>query len=128
MNKPPQSTEPTDVKQHRKEQKKIHKRTVCGEEVIYIFEHILKGWKTIRIYNTIKQTNPESNVTKRKVEQIASGNCKVYPSELTPAKYKHYQSLRNQVYYYNKSRHDEPTPQQQPPQTTDAPVCDAKII
>jgi hypothetical protein len=86
-------------KQERREKKKTMKRNATGEEVIYIFERILEGWKTIRIFNTIIQQNPESNIDKKWVEQIATGNCKVYLKELaTEEIYNYYLDLREKVY------------------------------
>ena len=41
------------IKKERRQKKKTLKRSATAEEVIYIFEKILEGWKTIRIYNTI---------------------------------------------------------------------------
>ena len=90
-------------KEERREKKRITKRDITGEEVIYIFEKFLEGWKTIRIYNTMIQQNPNSNVTKRKVEQVATGNCKVYDSELPPERYQNYITLREKVYEYRKN-------------------------
>ena len=89
-------------KELRKEKKKIEKRKISGEEVIFIFEKVLEGWKTIRIYNTIIQNNPDSEIDKKKTENIATGNCKVYESELSKEKYDYYMNLRNKVYEYNK--------------------------
>ena len=86
-------------KQERREKKKTMKRNATGEEVIYIFEKILEDWKTIRIFNTIIQQNPQSNIDKKWVEQIASGNCKVYLKELkTEERYNYYLELREKVY------------------------------
>jgi hypothetical protein len=90
-------------KEERREKKRITKRDITGEEVIYIFEKFLEGWKTIRIYNTMIQQNPNSNVTKRKVEQVATGNCKVYESELSPERFQIYLTLREKVYEYRKN-------------------------
>ena len=42
-------------KKERREKKKIAKRDVSCEDVIFIFEKVLEGWSTIRIYNTIRQ-------------------------------------------------------------------------
>ena len=39
---------------------------------------------------------------KKKVETISSGNCKVYPSELSDEKYSYYLSLREKVYNFHK--------------------------
>jgi len=85
-------------KELRREKKKIEKRKISGEEVIFIFEKVLEGWKTIKIYNTIIQQNPASNIDKKKVEVISSGNCKVYESELPKEKYEHYLKLREKIY------------------------------
>ena len=90
------------MKKERREIKRTDKRSITGEEVIFIFEKVLEGWKTIRIYNTIIQNNPKSFVDKKKTETIATGNCKVYPCELSNERYEYYKSLRNKVYqYYN---------------------------
>jgi len=89
-------------KQERREKKRTDKRDVTGEEVIFIFEKILEDWKTIRIFNTLVQSNPESKATKKKVESISTGNCKVYESELTPERYAYYLSLREKVYEKHK--------------------------
>lgn len=89
------------IKQERRELKRSTKRSVTGEEVIFIFEKVLEGWKTIRIYNTIIQNNPNSSVDKRKVETISTGNCKIYPSELSKERYEYYLDLRDKVYKFN---------------------------
>ena len=88
----------TQTKKERRETKRSQKRLATGEEVIFIFEKILEGWKTIKIYNTIIQNNPNSNITKKQTEVIATGNCKLYESELPKERYKYYETLRNQIY------------------------------
>ena len=47
-------------KELRKEKKKIEKRKISGEEVIFIFEKVLEEWKTIRIYN-LENPTPKPN-------------------------------------------------------------------
>lgn len=89
-------------KSDRREVKRTDKRSVTGEEVIFIFEKILEEWKTIRIFNTIIQSNPNSSVDKKKVETIATGNCKVYQSELSEEKYNYYLLLREKVYSFHE--------------------------
>ena len=99
MNQQKEKEEYNLNKQERREKKKTMKRNATGEEVIYIFEKILEDWKTIKIFNTIIQQNPQSNIDKKWVEQIASGNCKVYLKELaTEERYNYYLELRNKVY------------------------------
>jgi hypothetical protein len=88
-------------KKERREKKRCEKRSIKGEEVIFIFEKVLEGWKTIRIYNTIIQNNPESVIDKKKTETIVTGNCKVYEHELSKERYDYYMNLRNKVYEYN---------------------------
>lgn len=89
-------------KKERREVKKKNRRGANAEEVIFIFEKILEGWKTIRIYNTLIQQNRESEVSKRNVEVISTGNCKVYENELSKERYLHYIELREKVYNYHK--------------------------
>ena len=89
-------------KKERRENKKTCKRSITGEEVIFIFEKVLEAWKTIRIYNTIIQNNPDTEIDKKKTETIATGNCKVYERELSKERYEYYMDLRNKVYEYNK--------------------------
>ena len=97
-------TEFIHMKKERREKKRCEKRSITGEDVIFIFEKVLEGWKTIRIYNTIIQTNPNSIVDKKKTETIATGNCKVYESELSKERYDYYTTLREKVYEYNKKK------------------------
>lgn len=86
------------AKKDRRIKKRTEKRDITGEEVIFIFEKVLQNWPTIKIFNTIIQNNPKSGVTKKKVEVIASGNCKVYEKELPEEQYQNYLTLRQQVY------------------------------
>ena len=91
-------------KSDRREVKKKDRRGATAEEVIYIFEKVLEGWKTIRIYNTIIQNNPSSIVDKKNVENISTGNSKVYTSELSNERFEYYNSLREKVYNYHKEK------------------------
>jgi hypothetical protein len=90
------------MKKERREKKRCEKRSITGEEVIFIFEKVLEGWKTIRIYNTLIQNNPNSGIDKKRTESISTGNCKVYESELSKERYEYYTALRQRVYEYNK--------------------------
>ena len=87
-----------EIKKARREIKKKNRRGATAEEVIYIFEKVLEGWKTIRIYNTVIQINPKSEVSKKNVENISTGNSKVYENELDHERYKYYTELREKVY------------------------------
>ena len=91
------------MKKERRENKRTHKRAIKGEEVIFIFEKVLEGWKTIKIYNTIIQNNPSSDADKKITETISRGNCKVYESELSKERYEYYKILREKVYEYNRN-------------------------
>jgi len=93
-------------KKERREKKRTTKRGITGEEVITIFEKVLEGWKTIKIYNTMIQLDPNSGVDKKKVEVIATGNSKVFESELPPERYKHYLALRERVYAFRLAAKD----------------------
>jgi hypothetical protein len=88
-------------KKDRREKKRTLKRSTSGKEVLFIFEKVLEGWPTIRIYNTLRQMDPMSITEKKKVEKIATGNCKVYESELTSEEYQQYIDLRKKVYEYH---------------------------
>ena len=59
-----------NMKRERRELKRTNKRSVTGDEVIFIFEKILEGWKTIKIFNTIIQTNPSSLINKKQIETL----------------------------------------------------------
>lgn len=98
----PSKSEYIKIKSERREKKKTDRRHATAEEVIYIFEKILEGWKTIRIYNTIIQNNPKSIVLKKNVENISTGNSKVYQTELSPERFAYYTSLREKVYAFQK--------------------------
>jgi hypothetical protein len=86
------------IKKERREKKRANKRNATAEEVIYIFEKVLEGWKTIKIFNTIIQNNPKSELLKKNVEAIATGNCKVNRLELCEERFNYYNELRNKVY------------------------------
>jgi hypothetical protein len=85
-------------KKQNKEKKQKTKRNITAEEVIFIFEKVLEDWKTIKIYNSIIQNNPESKITKKITEKIASGNCKLFENELTNDRYEYYLQLRQKIY------------------------------
>ena len=86
-----------NMKQNKRGVKRADKRSTTAEEVIFIFEKVLEGWKTIRIFNTIIQQNPASTTNKKKVEQIATGNCKLFESELPSDRYAYYLELRHKM-------------------------------
>jgi len=91
-------------KKERREKKKIAKRDVSGEDIIFIFEKVLEGWSTIRIYNTIIQSNPTSGITKEKTEKYATGNCKIYEKEVSSKQqFQYYTELREKVYQFHKT-------------------------
>jgi hypothetical protein len=90
-------------KQQRKTNKYIDKRNATPQEILYIFEKLLEGWKTIKIYNLIVRQNRSTKLTKKNVECIATGNVRIYPFELSEENYEKYLSLREQVYEFNKN-------------------------
>ncbi len=92
------------MKKCRREKKRINKRDITADEVIFIFEKTLDGWKTIQIYNTIIQNNPNSFINKKKTETISTGNCKVYETELSKERYEYYTYLREKVYKLNETK------------------------
>jgi len=91
-------------KKKRREIKKKEKRNASYSEVIFIFEKILEDWRTIKIYNTIIQNNPDSTISKKNVENISTGNSKVYESELSKEEFNLYKELREKVYNYHLER------------------------
>lgn len=99
------TTQYNKAKKERRENKNTNKRNATPDEVFFIWEKVLEGWKTIKIYNTIKQTNPNTFLDKKKVETISTGNCKIYESELDNEKYNYYLTLRENVYAYHKNIH-----------------------
>jgi hypothetical protein len=92
-----------EEKQKRREEKRKKRRGATPEEVIFIFKKILEGWKTIKIYNTIIQNNKDSDVSKKNVENISTGNSKIYEKELEPNIFQYYIELRDKVYEYHKN-------------------------
>jgi hypothetical protein len=47
-------------------------------------------------------SNLQYNNTKKKVEVISSGNCKVFEKELAPERHQYYLGLREKVYDFKK--------------------------
>ncbi len=50
------------------------------------------------------QNNPLSKIIKEDIENIFTGNCKVFDFETTPEKFKLYNELRQKVYDYHLSK------------------------
>ena len=96
------------MKKIRREKKRCEKRSITGEEVIFIFEKFIEGWTTIKIYNVLIQNKRNNNIyttlDKKQVETIVSGNCKVYEKELSTEKYEYYLKLREQIYNIHKNK------------------------
>jgi len=88
------------IKKKKREIKRTDKRNASAEEVIFVFEKVLEEWRTIKIYNTIIQQNPNSVILKKNVEQIATGNCKVNEHGLDKERYEYYVGLRERVYHF----------------------------
>ena len=85
-----------------KKNKYIENRKATSEEIIYIFERVLEGWRTIKIYNIMIQNNKFTKLTKKIVENISTGNVKIHPFELAEEEYNKYLFLREQVYEFRK--------------------------
>ncbi len=94
------------IQKHQKEKnvKKSNLRRATVDEVLFIFEKVLEDWKPIKIYNVLIQINPQSKVIKEDVENIVTGNCKVFDFETTPEKFQLYNELRQKVYDYHKNK------------------------
>ena len=89
------------TKKITKKNKYIENRKATPEEILYIFQKVLDGWKTIKIYNLIIQNNPSTKITKKNVENISKGNVKIHDYELSEEKFNLYLSLREQVYKFH---------------------------
>ena len=87
-----------EIKLKRRIEKRSSKRNATPEEVMFIFEKVLEGQQTNKIYNVLIQSNSQSTVEKKQVEQIATGNSKVFENELDKDRYQYYIQLREQVY------------------------------
>ncbi len=95
-----------NIQKHQKEKniKKSELRRATVDEVLFIFEKVLEEWKPIKIYNVLIQNNPQSKVIKEDVENIVTGNCKVFDFETTDEQFKKYNDLRQKVYDYHKNK------------------------
>ena len=93
-------------KKERRKDKQINKRKTNAETVIFIFEKLLDGWATIRIFNTIRQTDTSSIITKKQVEKIATGNIKLFENELEPERFLYYQTLRQKIYELHNKKNN----------------------
>lgn len=88
----------------RKENKKIKKRHTNASEVLTIFNMVLDNKRPSQIINQLKRNDPNSETTKKQVEKIMTGNCKLYENELDETKYSEYILLREKVYSYWKEK------------------------
>ena len=91
-------------KKERRKHKNINKRHATGKEVLMIFEMVLKDKKASQIINELKRNDPHNVTNKKQVTKIMTGNCKVFPSELSEAEYQQYIELRKSVYLFWKSK------------------------
>lgn len=73
------------------------RRILCPTNVLLVLQKVVAGQSTISIYNELIRTQPQCGITKKKVEQIATGNCKIFEKELSPQDYQLYLSLREQI-------------------------------
>jgi hypothetical protein len=55
---------------YNKKNKYIENRKATPEEIIYIFERVLEGWRTIKIYNIMIQNNKSTKITKNSRKYI----------------------------------------------------------
>ena len=92
-----------EKKLKRREKKRSEKRDIGPEDVLFLFERVLQGFRTIQIYNELRKKNPGVNISKTKIEKYATGNCKVFESELPPDRYHSYLELREKVYTFYKN-------------------------
>ncbi len=94
------------IQKHQKEknEKKSKLRRATVDEVLFVFEKVLEDWKPIKIYNVMIQNNPLSKIIKEDIENIFTGNCKVFDFETTPEKFKLYNELRQKVDDYHLSK------------------------
>jgi hypothetical protein len=82
-------------------EKRKNERHATPDEILFIFEKILEDWKTIRIYNILKQENKETKITKKDVENISKGNARIYKNEISHELFSKYEDLRKKVYQYH---------------------------
>ena len=78
------------------------KKTATPNEIIFIFEKVLEGWKTIKIYNFIRKNDRLSTITKYVVQNISTGNSKIIKNTISDEIYDYYVLLRTKVYDYRK--------------------------
>lgn len=78
------------------------KKTATPNEIIFIFEKVLEGWKTIKIYNFIRKNDRLSTITKYIVQNVSTGNSKITKNTISDEIYNYYVSLRTKVYDYRK--------------------------
>jgi hypothetical protein len=78
------------------------KKTATPNEIIFIFEKVLEGWKTIKIYNFIRKNDRLSTITKYVVQNVSTGNSKITKNTIEDEIYNYYVSLRSKVYDYRK--------------------------
>lgn len=78
------------------------KNSATPNEIILIFEKVLEGWKTIKIYNFIRKNYRSSIITKHIVQNVATGNSKINKNIISTETYNYYTELRKKVYDYRK--------------------------
>ena len=82
--------------------KRVSERHGTAEEIMYIFEKSLEGWKTIKIWNVLKQERPLTKLIQKDIDKIARGDARIEKFELNEDQYKEYQEKRAKIYEIRK--------------------------
>lgn len=84
--------------------KRVSERHGTAEEIMYIFDKSLEGWKTIKIWNVLKQERPLTKLIKKDIDKIARGDARIEKFELNEEQYREYQEKRAKIYIKKKAR------------------------
>lgn len=82
--------------------KKVSERHANPLEILYIFDKSLEGWKTIKIWNVLKQERPDTKIIKKDIDKIARGDARIEKFELNEDQYKEYEMKRAKIYEIRK--------------------------
>lgn len=77
--------------------KRLKKRRANVDEIEFILNKTLEGWKPVKIYNVLIQEKSTSIINREWVDNISRGTVRVLKDEVTPERFQKITELKQQV-------------------------------
>lgn len=84
--------------------KRLKKRRANVDEIEYILNKTLDGWKPIKIYNVLIQERPTSLINREWVDNISKGTVRILKDEVDPDRFKKLSELKRKIINLKSNR------------------------